>query len=85
MKCPYCGNEIDKQKYLVSSIKYELSPIWILECVMYDRKHNALVISPKHCREHGVSVVQVAQDGFGSRTILHFRIDYNIKRVKRNV
>ena len=82
-RCPYCGSKIDKQKYLVASIKHKLSPIWILDCVMYDKKHNALVVSPKHCLEHGVTVLQVSQDGFGSKTILHFRLDYNIKKVKK--
>ena len=64
-------------------IRKYLSPDWILECVMYDRKHNSLVISPKHCLEHGVSSIDIAQDSFASRTILHFRLDYDIKRVKR--
>jgi len=64
-------------------LRKHLSPDWILSCVMFDRKHNSLVISPKHCLEHGVTAVDVAQDGFASRTILHFRLDYNIKKVKR--
>jgi len=60
-----------------------LSPEWIRECVMFDRKHNSLVISPKKCLEYGVSAVDIAQDSFASRTILHFRLDYTLKRVKR--
>jgi hypothetical protein len=64
-------------------LKERLSPSWLLECVMYDERHNALVISPKHCLEHGITVLEVAQDSFAGRTILHFRLDYNIKKVKK--
>ena len=60
-----------------------LSPEWILECVMFDKKHNALVISPKRCLEHGVTSIEVAQDSFASRTILRFRLDYDLKKVKK--
>jgi len=60
-----------------------LSPEWIRDCIIYDRKHNSLVISPKKCLEYGISAIDIAQDSFSSRTILHFRLDYNLKKVKR--
>jgi hypothetical protein len=60
-----------------------LSPSWLLECVMYDKRHNALVVSPKHCLEHGITVLEVAQDSFAGRTILHFRLDFDVKKVKK--
>jgi len=63
--------------------KQQLSPSWLLDCVMFDKKRSALVVSPQHCLEHGVTVLEVAQDSFGSRTILHFRLDYSIKKVKK--
>jgi hypothetical protein len=68
---------------LLKKYREKLSPSWLLDCVMYDEKHNAIVISPKHCLNHGVKVLEVSQDGFGSNTILHFRLDFNIKKVKR--
>jgi len=67
----------------IKKLRRQLAPDWLLECVMYDEKRNAIVVSPKHCLEHGVTVLQVCQDGFGSRTILHLRLDFPIKKVKR--
>jgi len=63
-------------------LKKLLKPDWLLECVSYDPKRNAIVISPKKCLEHGVTVLEVAQDSFASRTILRFRLDFDIKFVK---
>lgn len=69
----------------VEAIRKRLCPEWLLDCLMYDRKHSAIVISPKHCLEHGVTSIEVTQNGFGSKTILHFRLDYNLKKVKKGV
>lgn len=71
---------MNKQTQKVSK---QLSPEWLLECVMFDKAHSALVVSPKHCLKHGISVLEVSQDSFPSKTILHFRLDFTIKKVKR--
>ena len=68
----------------VEKLKKYLSPDWILECVMFDRKRHALVISPTHCLEHGVTNIEIAQGRFSSKTILRFRLDYNLIKVKKN-
>ena len=75
------NNDIWREQ--IRKLSRQLVPEWLLECLMYDERHSAIVISPKRCLEHGVRVLQVCQDGFGSKTILHFRLDYNIKKVKR--
>jgi hypothetical protein len=64
------------QQEMVRKLKEKLSPPWLLECVMYDEKHNAIVVSPTRCLQHGVTVLEVAQNRFGSKTILHFRLDF---------
>jgi len=75
--------KVDKPVAGTKNLRDYLSPEWIRDCVMFDRKHNSLVISPRRCLEHGVSALQIAQDNFGSRTVLHFRLDWNLKKVKR--
>jgi len=59
-----------------------LAPDIILECVMYDPKQNCLVISPKRALKYKITSIKIAQDSFGSKTILQFRLDYNIKKIK---
>jgi len=64
----------------IKKIKNLLTPQWLLDdgVVMYDPKHNALVISPTNALKHGITNIQVAQNRLGSRTILHFRLDWNL-------
>jgi len=75
--------KVDRVIAGVDRLRDYLSPEWIRDYIMFDRKHNSLVISPQRCLEHGVTAINIAQDKFASRTILHFRLDYNLKKVKR--
>ena len=63
-------------------LKQRLSPAWLLDCVMYDSKQNALVVSPLHCQKNGISNLKIAQHTFEGRTILQFRLDFDLRRVK---
>jgi len=75
----------EEEKAIVGyeAIKKHLQPEWLLECVMYNPKQNAIVVSPARCLKRGVKVLQVAQSWFGSKTILHFRLDYDVRLVKK--
>jgi len=65
-------------------IKNALSPEWLRECVMIDKKHSAVVISPKHFLEHGITNLTVAQGLFCGKTILRFRFDFDLIKIKKN-
>jgi len=78
------GKQVDVVVVGTDNLRDYLSPEWIRDCVMFDRKHSSLVISPQRCLEHRVSAIDIAQDKFASRTILHFRLDYDFKRVKKS-
>ena len=63
-------------------IRDYLSPEWLRDCVMIDYDHNAIVVSPIHCLEHGITNLVVTQNRFCSKSILRFRFDFNLVKVK---
>ena len=58
-----------------------LSPAWLLDCVMFDKKHNSLVISPHYLREHGIAAIDITDNKFGSFTRVHIRIKENPRKL----
>lgn len=58
-------------------LKDRLSPAWLLDCVMFDKKHNSLVISPHYLREHNIVAIDIPDNKFGSFTRVHIRIKEN--------
>ena len=64
-------------------LKNQLSPEWLRDCVMYDKNHNAIVVSPRHCLDHGVTNLVVAQGLFCARSIFKMRLDYDIVKIKK--
>lgn len=62
----------------------QLSPEWIRECAMVESKqgNHTLVISPLHCRKHGITNVKISQNTFEGRTIAQFRLDFDLRKVK---
>ena len=65
------------------AIRDKLSPEWLRDCVMIDKKHCALVVSPTNLLEHGITNLTVSQNRFCGRTILRFRLDFDIMRIKK--
>lgn len=64
-------------------LKKYLSPEWLLDCVMFDRKHSSLVISPTYLHQKGIHNIKISQNIFGSKTILTFKTDFNLIKVKK--
>ena len=64
-------------------IRDYLSPDWLRDCVMIDRDHSAIVISPTHCLEHGITNLVITQNRFCGKTILRFRLDFDVIKVKK--
>lgn len=63
-------------------LRKQLAPEWLLDCVMYDKKQNAIVVAPVNCLKHDITNLRVAQHGFAGKTILHLRLDFDVRRVK---
>ncbi|GAG04385.1 unnamed protein product [marine sediment metagenome] len=67
----------------MKNLKEQLSPEWILDCTMYDKKRNALVISPFYLQEKKISNIIITHNKFGSNEVFKVKTDFADRRGKK--
>lgn len=77
-----CGDCVMGQQW--QKIRNELSPEWLRDCVMIDKKNNAIVINPSTALKHGINNLLVTQSNFTGRTIFKMRLDYDLLKIKKD-
>lgn len=71
---------INKRPLAGRELRNNLSPEWIRDVCMFDKKRNALVISPMYLQERGVSNIIITHNRFGSSECMKIKTDFADRR-----
>lgn len=71
---------MERREEEIKKIEKELSPEWLLECVMIDNK--TLVIAPKYLWGKGIKKIKITKSKFESQSVLIYDLEPIFKKKK---